>query len=37
MGKNERKLNKLSQVDLTFFLFGDFFFEEGTMKTSLLY
>ena len=31
------KLNKLSQVDLMFFLFGDFFFGESIMKTSLLY
>ena len=33
----KKKLNKLSQVDLTFFLFGDFFFGESIMKTSLLY
>lgn len=32
-----KKLNKLSQVDLMFFLFGDFFFGESIMKTSLLY
>ena len=31
------KLNKLSQADLTFFLFGDFFFGESITKTSLLY
>ena len=35
--RRKNKLNKLSQVDLTFFLFGDFFFKEGMTKTSLLY
>ena len=33
----KNKLNKLSQADLTFFLFGDFFFGESITKTSLLY
>ena len=32
----KKKLNKLSQADLTFFLFGDFFFGESITKTSLL-